>query len=198
MCGRAANVILAPSAGCEGFARRSVTSVPARKAEQTRAKSPNSRTKPDHHMLCRNFAGWLPKIGLLSGIFHAPRTENGPYGYESLGAPSGKEVGEHAREKRNTLQSGGQLFTKVALRSNVVHCPFFALRFYTRYHGINLSGGREVTHPRGVNPPGVTTLGVTTLGVTTLGVTTLGVTTLGGLTLKDSTTTIPEVFTPPL
>ena len=39
MCGRATNVILAPSAGCEGFARRSVTSVPARKAAQMRAKS---------------------------------------------------------------------------------------------------------------------------------------------------------------
>ena len=33
------NVILAPSAGCEGFARRSVTSVPARKCAQVRANS---------------------------------------------------------------------------------------------------------------------------------------------------------------
>ena len=39
VCGRATNVILAPSAGCEGFARRSVKSVPARKLAQTRAKS---------------------------------------------------------------------------------------------------------------------------------------------------------------
>ena len=35
VCGRATNVILAPSAGCKGFVRRSVTSVPARKAEQS-------------------------------------------------------------------------------------------------------------------------------------------------------------------
>ena len=34
MCGRATNVILAPSAGCKGFARPSVTSVPARKADK--------------------------------------------------------------------------------------------------------------------------------------------------------------------
>ena len=100
MCGRATNVILAPSAGCEGFARRSVTSVPARKAAQSRANYPSSRIKLDHHMLCRNFVCWLPKTGLLLWIFHAPRTENGPYGYERLGAPSGKEVGEHARKKK--------------------------------------------------------------------------------------------------
>ena len=31
VCGRATNVILAPSAGCEGFARRAVSSVWARK-----------------------------------------------------------------------------------------------------------------------------------------------------------------------
>ena len=90
-----------------------------RKAEQIMAKDPSSRIKPDHHMLCRNFACWLPKIGLLLGIFHAPRTENGPYGYERLGAPSGKEVGEHARKKKKASTDGGQLFTKVALRSNV-------------------------------------------------------------------------------
>ena len=126
MCGRATNVILAPSAGCEGFARRSVTSVPARKAEQSGANYVNSRIKPDHHMLCRNFVCWLPKTGLLLWIFHAPRTENGPYGYERLGAPSGKEVGEHARKKKKASTDGGQLFTKVALRSNVFHRPFFA------------------------------------------------------------------------
>ena len=39
VCGRATNVILAPSTGCKGFARPSVTSVPARKLAQTRAKS---------------------------------------------------------------------------------------------------------------------------------------------------------------
>ena len=65
VCGRATNVILAPSAGCKGFARRSVTSVPARKAEQGGARRTSSRIKPDHHMLCRNFACWLPKSGLL-------------------------------------------------------------------------------------------------------------------------------------
>ena len=126
MCGRATNVILAPSAGCKGFARRSVTSVPARKAEQGGANYPSSRIKPDHHMLCRNFVCWLPKTGLLLWIFHAPRTENGPHGYERLGAPSGKEVGEHARKKKKASTDGGQLFTKVALRSNVFHRPFFA------------------------------------------------------------------------
>ena len=69
---------------------------------QVMARRTNSRIKPDHHMLCRNFACWLPKIGLLLRIFHAPRTENAAYGYERLGAPSGKEVGEHARTKRKT------------------------------------------------------------------------------------------------
>ena len=94
-----------------------------------RAKSPNypsSRIKPDHHMLCRNFVCWLPKAGLLLWILGAPRTEKGPSRYERLGAPSGKEVGEHVRKKNKTLQTGGQLFTKVALRSNVFFCHFFA------------------------------------------------------------------------
>ena len=93
---------------------------------------PNSRIKPDHHMLCRNFVCWLPKIGLLLGIFHAPRTENGLYGYERLGAPSGKEVGEHARKKKKASTDGGQLFTKVALRSNGVHPLFFTTEPLTR------------------------------------------------------------------
>ena len=70
---------------------------------QIMARRTNSRTKPDHHMLCRNFVCWLPKTGLLLWIFHAPRTENGPHGYERLGAPSGKEVGEHARKKKESL-----------------------------------------------------------------------------------------------
>ena len=62
-------------------------------------KRTNSRIKPDHHMLCRNFVCWLPKTGLLLWIFWAPRTEKGPFGYERLGAPSGKEVGEPVRKK---------------------------------------------------------------------------------------------------
>ena len=90
------------------------------------AKDPNSWIKPDHHMLCQNFMCWLPKIGLLSGIFHAPRTKQGPHGYQRLGAPSGKEVGVHARKTKKASTDGGQLFTKVALRSNVFHCSFFA------------------------------------------------------------------------
>ena len=126
MCGRATNVILAPSAGCKGFARRSVTSVPARKAAQGGANYPNSRIKPDHHMLCRNFACWLPKIGLLLGIFHAPRTENAPYGYERFGAPSENPPYGYARKKKKPSTDDGQLFIKVALRSNVFHRPFFA------------------------------------------------------------------------
>ena len=77
-------------------------------------------------MSCRNFACWLPKTGLVLGIFHAPRTENAAHGYETLGAPSGQEVGEHARKKKKALTDGWQLFTKVALRSSVFHCPFFA------------------------------------------------------------------------
>ena len=114
---------LAPSAGCEGFARPSVTSVPARKAEQTR-RIPGSSVSIG--MLCRNFACWLPKIGLLLGIFHAPRTENAPHGYERLGAPSENAPHGYARKKKKASTDGGQLFTKVALRSNVFHRPFFA------------------------------------------------------------------------
>ncbi len=125
VCGRATNVILALSAGCKGFAHRSVTSVLARKSWQSGANYPSSRIKPDLHMLCRNFVCWLPKIGLLLWIFHTPRTENGPYGYERLGAPSGKEV-EHARKKKKASTDGGQLFTKVVLRSNVSTRFFFA------------------------------------------------------------------------
>ena len=126
MCGRATNVILAPSAGCKGFARRSVTSVPARKSWQSRAKYLSSRIKPDHHMLCRNFVCWLPKIGLLLGIFHAPRTKKGPYGYERLGAPSGKPPYGYARQGKKPSTDDGQLFIKVALRSNVLYRFFFA------------------------------------------------------------------------
>ena len=126
MCGRATNVILAPSAGCKGFARRSVTSVPApkqSKLEQVR-RIPGSSVSIG--MSCRNFACWLPKIGLLLGIFHAPRTENAPHGYERLGAPSENAPYGYARKKKKASTDGGQLFTKVALRSNVFHCPFFA------------------------------------------------------------------------
>ena len=75
----------------------------ARKAAQSGAKDPNSRTKPDHHMLCQNFVCWLPKIGLPLGIFHAPRTENAPYGYERLGAPSEYALYGYARKKKETL-----------------------------------------------------------------------------------------------
>ena len=96
------------------------------KLYQIMARRTSSRIKPDHHMLCRNFACGLPKISLLLRISHAPRKENGPHGYERLGAPSGKEVGEHARKKKKASTDGGQLFTKVALRSNVFHRPLFA------------------------------------------------------------------------
>ena len=50
-------------------------------------------------MLCRNFMCWLPKIGLLLRIFHAPRTENAPHGYERLCAPSGRPPYGYARKK---------------------------------------------------------------------------------------------------
>ena len=123
MCGRATNVILAPSAGCKGFARPSVTSVPARKLAQ-RTRIPGSSVSIG--MSCRNFACWLPKIGLLLGIFHAPRTENAPYGYERLGAPSENAPYGYARKKKKASTDDGQLFTKVALRSNVFHRAFFA------------------------------------------------------------------------
>ena len=55
-------------------------------------------------MSCRNFACWLPKIGLLLGIFHAPRTENAPYGYERFGAPSENPPYGYARKKRKPRQ----------------------------------------------------------------------------------------------
>ena len=96
------------------------------KAEQGGANYLSSRIKPDHHMLCRNFACWLPKIGLLIGIFHAPRTENAPYGYERLGAPSENAPHGYARKKKKASTDGGQLFTKIALRSNVLYRFFFA------------------------------------------------------------------------
>ena len=126
MCGRATNVILAPSAGCKGFARRSVTSVPAPnygKLWQVR-RIPGSSVSIG--MSCRNFACWLPKIGLLLGIFHAPRTENAPYGYERFGAPSENPPYGYARKKKKPSTDDGQLFIKVALRSNVLYRFFFA------------------------------------------------------------------------
>ena len=75
---------------------------------------------------CRNFACWLPKIGLLLGIFHAPRTENAPYGYERFGAPSENPPYGYARKKKKPSTDDGQLFIKVALRSNVLNRFFFA------------------------------------------------------------------------
>ena len=89
VCGRATNVILAPSAGWKGlpipplrhFRRRN-----SRKLAQSGANYPNSRIKDYHHMLCRNFMCWPHKSGLLIGIFWAPRTEKGPYRYERFGA----------------------------------------------------------------------------------------------------------------
>ena len=126
VCGRATNVILAPSAGCKGFARRSVTSVPAPK----RSKLWQVRRIPGSSVSigrsCRNFACWLPKIGLLLGIFHAPRTENAPYGYERFGAPSENPPYGYARKKKKPSTDDGQLFIKVALRSNVLYRFFFA------------------------------------------------------------------------
>ena len=120
MCGRATQVILAPSAGCKGFARPSVTSVPARKAEQVR-RIPGSSVSIG--MSCRNFACWLPKIGLLLRIFHAPRTENAPYGYERLGAPS--EYAPHGyAKKRKPRQMMASCSPK--LRSD----PTFKLAFF--------------------------------------------------------------------
>ena len=77
-------------------------------------------------MSCRNFACWLPKIGLLLGIFHAPRTENAPHGYERFGAPSENPPYGYARKKKKPSTDDGQLFTQVALRSNVFHRAFFA------------------------------------------------------------------------
>ena len=77
-------------------------------------------------MLCWNFARWLPKIGLLLGIFHAPRTENAPYGYERFGAPSENPPYGYARKKKKPSTDDGQLFIKVALRSNVLYRFFFA------------------------------------------------------------------------
>merc|ERR1712023_297007 len=77
-------------------------------------------------MLCRNFACWLPKIGLLLRIFHAPRTENAPYGYKRFGAPSENPPYGYARKKKKPSTDDGQLFIKVALRSNVLYRFFFA------------------------------------------------------------------------
>ena len=75
-------------------------------------------------MLCRNFAYWLPKIGLLLGIFHAPRTENAPYGYERLGAPSENAPYGYARKKRKLRQMVASCSPK--LRSD----PTFKIAFF--------------------------------------------------------------------
>ena len=126
VCGRATNVILAPSAGCKGFARRSVTSVPAPRRSKLSQIIRVPGSSVSIGMSCRNFACWLPKIGLLLGIFHAPRTENAPYGYERFGAPSENPPYGYARKKKKPSTDDGQLFIKVALRSNVFHRPNFA------------------------------------------------------------------------
>ena len=95
-----------------------------------RSKVAQSRRVPGSSvsigMSCRNFACWLPKIGLLLGIFHAPRTENAPYGYERFGAPSENPPYGYARKKKKPSTDDGQLFIKVALRSNVLYRFFFA------------------------------------------------------------------------
>ena len=126
MCGRATNVILAPSAGCKGFARRSVTSVPAPKSSKLWQSGRVPGSSVSMGRSCRNFACWLPKIGLLLGIFHAPRTENAPHGYERFGAPSENPPYGYARKKKKPSTDDGQLFIKVALRSNGFHHFFFA------------------------------------------------------------------------
>ena len=126
MCGRATNVILAPSAGCKGFARRSVTSVPAPNSSKLEQGGRVPGLSVSIGMLCRNFACWLAEIGLLLGIFHAPRTENAPYGYERFGAPSENPPHGYARKKKKPSTDDGQLFIKVALRSNVLNRFFFA------------------------------------------------------------------------
>ena len=74
---------------------------------------------------CRNFACWLPKIGLLLGIFHAPRTENAPYGYERFGAPSENPPYGYARKKRNPRQMMASCLSK--LHSD----PMFYIAFFS-------------------------------------------------------------------
>ena len=96
----------------------------SRKVAQSGARSPSSRTKPDHHMLCRNFVCWLPKTGLLSWIFHARKTENGPHGYERLGAPSENAPYGYARKKRKPRQMVASCSPK--LRSD----PTFKIAFF--------------------------------------------------------------------
>ena len=98
-----------------------------RKAAQSGAKRTSSRIKPDHHMLCRNFVCWLPKIGLLLRIFHAPRIKKGFYGYERLGAPSGKEVGEHARKKKKYITIWWPAVHQSCTQIQRFPSPFFRL-----------------------------------------------------------------------
>ena len=102
---------------------RRQTRAKSSKVEQTR-RVPGSSVSIG--MSCRNFACWLPKIGLLLGIFHAPRTENAPYGYERFGAPSENPPYGYARKKKKPSTDDGQMFIKVALRSNVLYRFFFA------------------------------------------------------------------------
>ena len=76
-------------------------------------------------MLCRNFACWLPNIGLLLRIFHATRTENAPNGYERLGAASENAPHGYARKKRNPRQMMASCSPK--LRSD----PTFSIALFS-------------------------------------------------------------------
>ena len=152
MCGRATNVILAPSAGCKGFARRSVTSVPAPKRSKLWQSGRIPGSSVSIGRSCRNFACWLPKIGLLLGIFHAPRTENAPYGYERFGAPSENPPYGYARKKKKPSTDDGQLFIKVALRSNVLNRFFFASGPPNRLWSRPPDSRDSATHPATPGP----------------------------------------------
>ena len=87
-------------------------------------------------MSCRNFACWLPKIGLPLGIFHAPRIEKGPYGSERLGAPSEKLPMGTQGKKRKPRQMVASCSPKLRSDPTFKIALFFAtgppLRLWSR------------------------------------------------------------------
>ena len=115
-CGRATNIILAPSAGCEGFARRSVTSVWARKAARGRRVPGSSLT-----IICCAGISCVGcrKLAYSHGSFMPQELKMVPMGTrDSALRVKMLPMGTRGKKKEPSTDDS-QLFTKVALRSNV-------------------------------------------------------------------------------
>ena len=91
-----------------------------RKADKFQNQAYPSYVVPEFRVLAA-------ETGLPLWIYWAPTTEKGPHGYERLGAPSGKEVGEHARQKKKYITIWWPAVYQSGTQIQYFPSPFFRL-----------------------------------------------------------------------